>query len=169
MAILSICSLNGFIMLIFDTNFYRYLSIGTVQRGDGVNPNECNIGQRIYDLRIERDIQQGELAKAIHIHQSVLNRIEKGTRPARDSEICALASFFKVSADNLLGLTTVSPVSSVSSIETISSPALKAKSATEAELLTKFRILDRRGQQTVLNALRNEYDFIMPSQQQNNA
>ena len=25
------------------------------------------IGQRIYDLRIEHDIQQGELANAIHI------------------------------------------------------------------------------------------------------
>lgn len=128
-----------------------------------MNTNEINIGQRIYDLRIERDIQQGELAKAIHIHQSVLNRIEKGTRPARDSEIYALASFFKVSADNLLGLTTVG------SVGTISSPAIKAKSATEAELLTKFRILDRRGQQTVLNALRSEYEFIMPSKQQNNA
>lgn len=131
-----------------------------------MNPNESNIGQRIYDLRIERDIQQGELAKAIHIHQSVLNRIEKGTRPARDSEIYALASFFKVSADNLLGL---AAVSSVSSVEAISSPALKAKSATEAELLTKFRILDQRGQQTVLNALRSEYEFLLPSKQQNNA
>lgn len=134
-----------------------------------MNTKETNIGQRIYDLRIERDIQQGELAQAIHIHQSVLNRIEKGTRPARDSEIYALASFFKVSADNLLGLATVSPVSSVSSLGTISSPAIKAKSATEAELLTKFRILDRRGQQTVLNALRNEYDFLMPREQQSNA
>ena len=50
----------------------------------------CNIGQRIYDLRIEHDIQQGELARAIHLHQSVLNRIERGLRPA------LLASFWFV-------------------------------------------------------------------------
>lgn len=62
------------------------------------------IGRRIYDLRIERDIQQGELANAVHIHQSVLNRIEKGSRPARDTEIRDIALYFDVSADMLLGL-----------------------------------------------------------------
>jgi len=64
----------------------------------------CNIGQRIYDLRIERDIQQGELARAVHLHQSVLNRIEKGLRPARDDEIRRIALHFGVSADYLLDL-----------------------------------------------------------------
>lgn len=62
------------------------------------------IGRRIYDLRIERDIQQGELANAVHIHQSVLNRIEKGSRPARDTEIRDIALYFGVSADTLLGI-----------------------------------------------------------------
>lgn len=65
---------------------------------------ESPIGQRIYDLRIERDIQQGELANAVGLHQSVLNRIEKGSRPARDIEIAAIASFLQVSSDYLLGL-----------------------------------------------------------------
>ena len=65
---------------------------------------ESPIGQRIYDLRIERDIQQGELANAIGLHQSVLNRIEKGSRPARDIEIAAIASFLQVSSDYLLDL-----------------------------------------------------------------
>ena len=57
---------------------------------------ESPIGQRIYDLRIERDIQQGELANAVGLHQSVLNRIEKGCRPARDTEIANIASFLQV-------------------------------------------------------------------------
>lgn len=63
-----------------------------------------NIGQRIYDLRVERDIAQGTLADAVHLHQSVLNRIEKGTRPARDREVRDIALYFGVSADELLGM-----------------------------------------------------------------
>ena len=63
------------------------------------------IGQRIYDLRIENDVQQGELSKAIGLHQSVLNRIEKGTRPARDTEIISISRYFNVCTDYLLGIT----------------------------------------------------------------
>ena len=63
------------------------------------------IGQRIYDLRIEHDVQQGELSKAIGLHQSVLNRIEKGTRPARDTEIISISRYFNVCTDYLLGIT----------------------------------------------------------------
>ena len=61
--------------------------------------DETNIGQRSQDLRVERDVQQGELAEAVHLHQSDLNRIEKGTRPARDREVRDIALYFAVSAD----------------------------------------------------------------------
>ena len=67
--------------------------------------NHSTIGQRIYDLRIENDVQQGELSKAIGLHQSVLNRIEKGTRPARDTEIISISRYFNVCTDYLLGIT----------------------------------------------------------------
>ena len=63
------------------------------------------IGSRIRGLRISHGVSQGDLAQAVSINQSVLNRIEKGTRPARDAEISAIASFFDVSADWLLRLT----------------------------------------------------------------
>lgn len=65
------------------------------------------IGSRIRNLRIARGIQQGELSQAISMNQSVLNRIEKGTQPARDIEIAAIPTFFHVSADWLLHLTGV--------------------------------------------------------------
>lgn len=65
---------------------------------------DASIGQRIFDLRVERDVQQGELARAVGLHQSVLNRIEKGTRPAKAAEIRELALTFDVSADMLLCL-----------------------------------------------------------------
>lgn len=110
-----------------------------------------NIGQRIYDLRVERDIAQGTLADAVHLHQSVLNRIEKGTRPARDREVRDIALFFGVSADELLGM-----------------PPRAADDAhlspLERHLLEKFRFLDRRGQSMVRHTIENEYDFLIDEQ-----
>lgn len=110
-----------------------------------------NIGQRIYDLRVKRDIAQGTLADAVHLHQSVLNRIEKGTRPARDREVRDIALFFGVSADELLGM-----------------PPRAADDAhlspLERHLLEKFRFLDRRGQTLVRHTIENEYDFLLDEQ-----
>ncbi len=148
------------------------------------------IGQRIYDLRIEHDIQQGELAKAIGLHQSVLNRIEKGTRPARDLEISALATYFQVSSDYLLGINirpAASPTSSSPSTATTpaslgsvssssmnigniygtvsasfgcSSSTSEALSPKESEIIHKYRRLDPRGKDTLLNALEQELKYV---------
>ena len=142
------------------------------------------IGQRIYDLRVERDIQQGELASAINIHQSVLNRIEKGTRPARDLEIVALANFFKVSADYLLD-TKFSHTSSYqnsknmhnigdnskigqyihitgsdNTISQSSAPAENDFSHKENEIIQKYRALDERGKKSVIDTLNREYSYV---------
>ena len=110
-----------------------------------------NIGQRIYDLRVERDIAQGTLADAVHLHQSVLNRIEKGTRPARDREVRDIALFFGVSADELLGL----PPRQTDELRL---------TPIERHLLEKFRFLDRRGQSMVRHTIENEYDFLIDEQ-----
>lgn len=146
------------------------------------------IGQRIYDLRIEHDIQQGELAKAIGLHQSVLNRIEKGTRPARDCEISALASYFQVSSDYLLGInishTTSSTASSASTPAMSASPGAIPSSSMnigniygavsasfgctssdsltpkETEIIHKYRRLDPRGKDTLLTTLEQELKYV---------
>ena len=60
-------------------------------------------GEKIAALRLDRDVRQTELADAIHLHPSVLSRIEKGARPARVDELKAIADFFNVSMDSLLG------------------------------------------------------------------
>lgn len=115
------------------------------------------IGRRIFDLRIERDIQQGELANAIHLHQSVLNRIEKGTRPARDIEIRDMAKFFQVSADFLLGIERARQ----------SMPAIysrQALSLEEMEHIKKYRALDERGRRSVDENLAREYEYVRPAQ-----
>lgn len=62
-----------------------------------------HIGQKIADLRIDRDIQQRELAAAIGVHQSVLNRIEKGRRSLREDELLSIARYLNVTTDYLLG------------------------------------------------------------------
>ena len=62
-----------------------------------------NVGEQIVLLRESKDISQKELAKHIGMHNSTLNRIEAGTRPIRDVELKAVADFFDISADYLLG------------------------------------------------------------------
>ena len=125
---------------------------------------ESPIGQRIYDLRIERDIQQGELANAIGLHQSVLNRIEKGSRPARDIEIAAIASFMQVSSDYLLGLTVVQQEAEAQPPQKKNSTFQNDLNLQEQNLVQIFRQLDSRGQYTVLDTLQREYDYVKPQE-----
>ncbi|MFJ8268495.1 helix-turn-helix domain-containing protein [Peribacillus asahii] len=61
------------------------------------------IGERIVILRENKGWKQKELADKVDINVSVMNRIEKGTRPLTDSEIVKIASVFEVSTDYLLG------------------------------------------------------------------
>lgn len=123
---------------------------------------ESPIGQRIYDLRIERDIQQGELANAVGLHQSVLNRIEKGSRPARDIEIAAIAFYLQVSSDYLLGLSAVQQEAKDLPPHEQNPIFLRNLNSQEQNLVQIFRQLDNRGQHTVLDTLQREYDYIKP-------
>lgn len=144
------------------------------------------IGRRIYDLRIERDIQQGELANAVHIHQSVLNRIEKGSRPARDAEIRDIALYFGVSADTLLGIphtpkATATATHSTGNASNLSisignnshaenincsisdntSPSNTDLQLTEEEthLISQFRKLDTRGKTAIHDTMLREFSY----------
>ena len=112
---------------------------------------QISIGDRIIELRIANNLQQGELAKAISIHQSVLNRIEKGLRPARDAEIRSLAMFFGVSADTLLAIPA----------ERNTIKASIKLSAEEVSMLQKFRELDERGQDAVTSTIIREYQYVV--------
>lgn len=61
------------------------------------------VGEKITMLRESNGVLQKELAKAIDIDPVVLNRIEKNKRPIRGDEVKAVADFFNVTADYLLG------------------------------------------------------------------
>lgn len=60
-------------------------------------------GKMVANVRESRGVLQKELAKAINIDPVVLNRIEKDKRPARGDELKAIADYFNVSTDYLLG------------------------------------------------------------------
>ncbi|NJP37890.1 helix-turn-helix domain-containing protein [Alkalicoccus luteus] len=61
-----------------------------------------SLGDRIVRLRERKSWSQRELASRANINVSVLNRIEKGERPARADEILTISRLLDVSTDYLL-------------------------------------------------------------------
>lgn len=62
-----------------------------------------NIGEIIKDLRQEKGISQSALAKAIGVSQKAIDYWERKINEPKASYIVALANFFDVSCDYLLG------------------------------------------------------------------
>ena len=62
-----------------------------------------NISNIIKELRIEKGISQAELAKQIKVSQKAIDYWERGVNEPKASYIIALADFFDVTADFLLG------------------------------------------------------------------
>ncbi|MDF2790479.1 MAG: helix-turn-helix protein, partial [Neobacillus sp.] len=67
------------------------------------------IGERIVLLREKKGLRQKDLADKVNLNVSVMNRIEKGTRPITDSEIVRLADAPEISTEYLLGRTPITP------------------------------------------------------------
>lgn len=65
------------------------------------------IGQRIKELRLERHISQLTLAKAVGVDKRAVIFWEQEVNEPKASYIVALAKYFDVSTDYLLGLTDV--------------------------------------------------------------
>ena len=63
-----------------------------------------NIAQRIKQLRLERNITQPELAKAINVSNGLISFWENSINEPKASLIIKLALYFNVSSDYLLGL-----------------------------------------------------------------
>ena len=60
--------------------------------------------QRIRDLREDRDLSQAALAKLLNVSQSTYSRYENGKLDIPSQALIALARYYKVSVDYLLGL-----------------------------------------------------------------
>ncbi|NBK00572.1 XRE family transcriptional regulator [bacterium 1xD8-48] len=73
------------------------------------NNSKNLIGQRVMELRTERKLSQKALAEQLQLagyefSDLTVLRIEKGTRFVPDYEVVALAEFFHVSCEYLLGV-----------------------------------------------------------------
>lgn len=62
---------------------------------------------RIYDLRVDNDLKQWQVAKATGITQRKYSYIERGKQEPSKEFLAALANLYKTSVDYLLGLTDV--------------------------------------------------------------
>ncbi len=67
--------------------------------------HRVGVGDRIRNLREEREMSQIELAKIIGINNSVLSRIESGKRDVEDFLLVKFSEYFGVTSDYLLGRT----------------------------------------------------------------
>ncbi len=61
------------------------------------------INERIKELRTEKNISQKQLAKTIGVTQKAIDYWERAVNEPKASYIIALADFFEVSCDYLLG------------------------------------------------------------------
>ena len=61
------------------------------------------ISTRIKELRLEKNLTQGGLAKQIGVSQKAIDYWERGINEPKASYIVSLCDFFNVSADYLLG------------------------------------------------------------------
>ncbi|MBQ9927424.1 MAG: helix-turn-helix transcriptional regulator [Lachnospiraceae bacterium] len=63
--------------------------------------------QRLEDLRIDFDLTQQQVADILYCKREVYRRYEKGTRELPLSYAIALAKYYNVSLDYLVGLSNV--------------------------------------------------------------
>lgn len=63
------------------------------------------MGFRIRDLREDADLTQAQVGKAINVPQRTYAYYESGERMIPPQVLCALADFYQVSVDYLLGRT----------------------------------------------------------------
>ena len=63
-----------------------------------------NFGERIRNLREDRDLTQSELGAQVNMTQRKISYLERGKYEPSIDDIVSLCKFFDVSSDYLLGL-----------------------------------------------------------------
>lgn len=92
------------------TSSLESLSNSIIIYWDKETNTKNRIGKRVKELRTERQLSQKALAEQLQLAGYEFNdltvlRIEQGTRFVPDYEVVALAAYFRVSCEYLLGLT----------------------------------------------------------------
>lgn len=112
-------------------------------------------------LRTEKNLSQEELAKQIHVTQTMISQLEKGKKQPSREVAESLADFFEVTLDYLLGRTAernnsyfannISGSNLVQGSGSVSIGDIETTTKEEAELLRIFRALDVRDRARLLN------------------
>lgn len=112
-------------------------------------------------LRTEKNLSQEELAKQIHVTQTMISQLEKGKKQPSREVAESLADFFEVTLDYLLGRTAernnsyfannISGSNLVQGSGSVSISDIETTTKEEAELLRIFRALDVRERAQLLN------------------
>lgn len=113
------------------------------------------IGDRIKQLRKEKGITQEELAKATGISRVTLGFYERNDNPPPVDTLCAIAKYFGVSTDYLLGLTDARKPENAS--------VMDKYGLTEAALNTLVDLYSRQKKNSLtltVNALLEEKDTL---------
>ena len=104
-----------------------------------------SFSQRIKDLRAERALSQDELATATGLSHGCIAMLEIGKRAPTATTLTALADFFEVSTDYLLGRADDFGVISISAQKNPTSDL----TSEEKHLLETFRKLDMKNRMHV--------------------
>lgn len=64
---------------------------------------EILLSQRVYELRKARNLSQRELGEAVGLSHKAISTLESGARSTTIEKLVALADYFQVSTDYLLG------------------------------------------------------------------
>lgn len=67
--------------------------------------NQKIFSERVHELRKKRGLSQKELGEAVGLSHKAISTLEGGSRGTTIEKLIALAQFFNVSTDYLLGLT----------------------------------------------------------------
>ena len=81
-----------------------FVQILTIQNNKSPNWNDYAIRKKIRRLREERKLLQRQLAAALEIDTPMYSKIERGDRPAKRTQVVALARLLSIDENELLTL-----------------------------------------------------------------
>ncbi len=116
-------------------------------------------GLRLQQARNKAGLSQQEIAAKLGIAQTTYSGYEQGIRKIPLETIMMLSSVLNINPDNLILGTETEIVPSKSS-ESVKSNSEEDLSNSESKIIKKYRLLDQRGQQAVLDTLNREYSYI---------
>lgn len=110
---------------------------------------------RIKELRVAKGLTQEELGNILNVQKAAISKYENGRAEPSVDILRKMTSFFNVSSDYLLGMS-----------ELVQPPAAPASTPPltpqEQDLLRKYRELDPRGKQAVLDTIDREHRYTAP-------